>query len=245
MIKFDKLTSDEVAHITKRVISTVGLVVAVAVFTGVASMFDTAYASLQEQNAKLEELRDEEQALSESIKEKSQAISSMKLDDSIGVISKEELVVMLGECAQEAGVDIVGLNSADAEIEDAITKYNFVFEIKGTTADIATALAGIDTHRLHYAINEMSLRQDGDYLWLQRNFDEQITWWDLSNVTATGGLQSRVNITADDIIGDNVMTLYLDLDFIFVTNTGESAVTDGVDELTAEAPINEADTVEG
>lgn len=239
MVKFDKLSSDEISRIGRKIIGTVALAVVTTATAGIATLLNSTCADLQAKGEDLQMLVDEQHELEDSINEKTLTLSNIKIEDSIELPSREELVVILGDCAQEAGVSIIGLNSAAADVEDSITKYNFVFEIKGTTSQIANALAGIDAHKLHYAINEMSLRQEGDYLWLQRNFKEQITWWDLSNVTTAGGFQSRVNITADDIIGDEVMTLYLDLNFIFVNST-DTTVESIVDIETEESiPVAE------
>lgn len=223
MIRFDKMSSDDVASIVKKVIATAVLIAATIGVANAASWLGNNCKDLQEKNAQLESLYIEKQELEEGIAAKSTALSEIKLEDSTETLSREELVVVLGNCARNSGVSIVGLDSNSAEIDGAVTKYNFIFEIKGTTSQIASTLAGLDSRKLHYAINEMSLRQAGDYLWLQRNFNEQITWWDLSNVTTAGGFQTKVNITTEDIMGDDVMTLYLDLDFIFA-NANNSQV---------------------
>lgn len=224
MIKFDKLSSDEASSIAKKVVGTIILLAVTSAMASFSTWMNSDLRGLQEQEEQLNAVYEEKQRLTNSIADKTVTLSSIKLEDSGEIPSREELVVILGECAKESGVSIVGLDSNIADVDDSITKYNFVFELKGTTQQIAATLAGIDAHKLHYAIEEMSLRQNGDYLWLQRNFKEQITWWDLSNVTTAGGFQSRVNITADDIIGDDVMTLYLDLNFIFVNDNTDTSI---------------------
>ena len=83
--------------------------------------------------------------------------------------------------------------------------------------DVANVLKNIDAQNLHYAVNELSLRQEADYLWLQRNFDNDISWWDLSNLSTKGGTQTKNQITSKEIMSDNTMKFYLDLDFIVIS----------------------------
>ena len=226
MIKFDKLSSEETRRLGKKLIGCLSLIAILITVSGASHVLSTSRESLSISADKLESLSAEYNSLEAQIAEMTEELSTLKTAAAGSMISKEELVIMLGDCARNSGVSLIGLSSRDVTIEDSIAKYNFNFELKGTMSQIADTLANIDSHKLHYAINELSLRQEADYLWLQRNFEEQITWWDLSNVTTAGGFQSNAIITASDIIQDDTMTLYLDVDFIFVTDSEDTESED-------------------
>ena len=80
-------------------------------------------------------------------------------------------------------------------------------------------MSQIDQKDLHYAINELSLRQEADYIWLQRDFEDSINWWDTSNISLAGGTQTKNGLSSEEILEDEVMKFYIDLDFIVVTKS--------------------------
>lgn len=247
MIRFNKLDTNEMATIAKKIIATVILAGISVGLGGVAGVISSCSDQLIETNHHLEELLSAKQISMNNLADISKSLVDIKVDQTDSVWNGEELVVTLGDCARETGVSIVGLCDSDAIVDGAITKYNFKFEIKGTMQQIAETLSNVDARELHYSINEMSLRQEADYIWLQRNFDEQITWWDLSNITTAGGFQTKVNITTDDIISDSTMTLYLDVDFIFVTSELEPLNDEvaSMSETVASEPVSDIIHLEG
>ncbi len=221
MIKFDKLNKHDVPFVIKRVTYCAILLLAISIFSITLSLFSKKSSELGAQDQQLTKLISEKGNLEEEVSTLTTQLAQMKIQTEAEVISKEDLVVTLGNCAKAANVVFTGLSSRDVSTLDSITKYNFNFEVKGTAVQLANLLKNLDDEQLHYAVNELSFRQDGDYLWLQRNFSEQITWWDLSNIVISGGYPSQVGISSQDIMSDDTMSLYLDIDFIFVKASEE------------------------
>lgn len=225
MIRFNKLSTEDIHKLIREIVLCLLLFAFSIVVFSISHILSENYQTLSESEDKLNNLNAEYSQLTAEISRMDAELSELKNTADTQNFSREDLVVILGESAKNTGTSMVRLSSQDMNIADSIAKYNFKFELKGSMTQIAETLVSLDNQGLHYAINEMSLRQEADYLWLQRNFEEQIDWWDLSNVTTVGGLQSNAAITSNDIIQDNTMTLYLDVDFIFVINT-ESYLAD-------------------
>lgn len=221
MIKFDKLSRHDMPFLIRRVTYCIILLVIIGGLSISLSILSTKSIELNEQVEDLNQLIDDENDLNLEINEMTELLSQIKVLTESEVVSKEDLVVILGDCAKAANVVFTGLSSRDISTMNSVTKYNFNFEVKGTATQLADFLKRLDEKQLHYAVNELSFRQEGDYLWLQRNFDEQITWWDLSNIVISGGYQSQVGISSQDIMSDDTMSLYLDIDFIFVKASEE------------------------
>lgn len=216
MVKFEKLNIDSVAKIKKRVIA---VIIALAVSSGLYVGFNYLQgytASLADEHKQTLVRQSELETLSAHTADLHETLKGMSYEQST-LSSKEDIVIAIGECVKKAGCDITGLSSKTISSEKSITRYNFTFEVKGTMKDVANVLKNIDAQNLHYAVNELSLRQEADYLWLQRNFDNDISWWDLSNLSTKGGTQTKNQITSKEIMSDNTMKFYLDLDFIVIS----------------------------
>lgn len=226
MIKFDKLNKHDIPFVVKRITYCVILLLAIGLASIALGFTSRKSGQLGSERQHLQSLKAERADLEAEVVELTEQLAQMEIQAEAEVISKEDLVVTLGSCAEKADVVFTALSSRDVSTMDSITKYNFNFEIKGTAVQLAKLLEYLDDEQLHYAVNELSLRQNGDYLWLQRNFSEQITWWDISNIVISGGYPSQVGISSQDIMSDDIMSLYLDIDFIFVKASEEGTVSD-------------------
>lgn len=216
MIKFEKLSIDSMTRIKKRIVFLVVGISVTALINLAGSWLATSRDTLKEENLILHKKQNEIIALQTSADNYHETLKGMSYQQS-SIVSKEDLVIALGECAKSANCDITGLSSKTISEEKSITRYNFTFEVKGSMNEVAKVLKNIDAKNMHYAVNELSLRQEADYIWLQRDFQENVNWWDLSNVSTKSSSQAKNTITCDDIMSDTVMKFYLDLDFIVIS----------------------------
>lgn len=215
MIKFERMSLDSTAKLKKKFIA-LGVTLAVCGALGITNYIATEQtAGLAVQKKELSDLQVKTTSLNSQADVYRQTILASPLKAS-ELKNKEQLVIALGNCAEDAGCAITGLSSKTILSGDTITRYNFTFEVKGSLAKIAKVLSNIDKKDIHYAINELTLRQEADYLWLQRDIQDDITWWDISNISSAGGMQSRKDITAEEIMTDNSLKFYIDLDFIVI-----------------------------
>ena len=220
MIQFEKITNDSLALVKKRLISS-AIIIAIGAGLLAGGTFLQQYtASLAEQSAELHKTQSMISASRSAIEEYKSSLQDLSITTS-KIVGKEDLVIALGDCAKAAGCSITALSSKSSSEETMITRYSFDFEVKGSLNQIAQVLKQMDSKDIRYSINEISLRQEADYLWLQRDFEDQISWWDLSNVSTVGGSQESRKITAEDILTDEIMKFYLSLDFIVVKETPE------------------------
>lgn len=216
MIKFEKLSIDSMTRIKKRIILLLAGGTATALLSFGSIWLTSARDTMQDENNTLHSKQSEIVTLQSTVDNYHETLKGMSYQQS-AIISKEDLVIALGECAKEADCDITGLSSKTISEEKSITRYNLTFEVKGSMSSVAKVLKNIDAKNMHYAVNELSLRQEADYLWLQRDFQDNVNWWDLSNIATKGGSQAKNKVSSEDILSDTAMKFYLDLDFIVIS----------------------------
>lgn len=216
MIKFSKLAIDDLTSIKKWTIGCIGCVLCASAVSFGFEWIETDVANLESVCKELHSKQVEISTLKDSCTNLHNTLQNMAYEQST-ITSKEDIVITLGECAQKAGCAIVGMNSRMSHVDRSITRYNFTFEVKSDMAHIAKLLSQIDSKGLHYAINELSLRQSADYLWLQRDFEDSISWWDVSNISTGSGGQAKPQLSSEEIMSDNEMKFYFDLDFIIIS----------------------------
>lgn len=216
MIKFSKLAIDDLASIKKRTIGFFSCILCTAAISFGFEWIKTDAASLETVCKETQDKQLQIATLEGNCTDLHNTLQNMAYEQST-ITSKEDIVITLGECAQTAGCTLIGMNSKTAQADRSITRYNFTFEVKSDMTHIAKLLSQIDSKGLHYAINELSLRQSADYLWLQRDFEDSINWWDVSNISTGSGGQAKPQLSSEEIMSDNEMKFYFDLDFIIIS----------------------------
>lgn len=214
MLKFERLNIVTADKIRKQLTLGIILLVVFLVVLVVAVVFNSTSTALDTQSRKLLEAQTEIQVVTDENAEYASQILDLPIEQS-KLTTKEQLVICLGNCAKDAECEITALSNNASEEGQAVTKYNFTFEIKGTLAHLAQTLNNLDTKGVCYCVNSLSLRQEADYLWLQRDISDDITWWDLSNFIS-GGEQVKTALTSEEILADTAMRFYVNLDFIVI-----------------------------
>ena len=212
MLKFERLNIVTANKIRVQLIVDIVVTIVFCVFFLVFLVFKNQADMISSSEQKILELTAEMKTLDASRNAYSSKIEKLAVEPS-EYITKEQLVICIGSCAKSAGCAITNLSSKEVTEGQAVSKFNFEFELKGPLSRISKMLSNLDASNVQYSINTMSLRQSADYIWLQRDITDSITWWDLSNY-ASGGEQIKGSLTSEEILADTEMEFYVNLDFI-------------------------------
>ena len=106
-------------------------------------------------------------------------ISEIKIVDSAKTLTKEEFLVFLSDAASKSNAEIIKFNDLGIENENGVWKTTFDFQIRGTFKNINAVCERIDITGIRYSIGSMSLRQNEQYPYLERNFDSfsNLEWY--------------------------------------------------------------------
>lgn len=216
MLKFEHLNIATAIKVRRASIVTVILAVLFVVTFLAAIIICNGYKSLVDCEHKLIETQSATQELDTQLGYLTQKIAEADVKQS-SVTNMEQLIIALGDCARTSGCAITSFSSNEAVKGSTVDKYDFTFEVQGTLSQIAKALSSLDDKGICYSVKGLSLRQVADYLWLQRDITDNITWWDLSD-RISGGEATRTVISSEEILADRSRRFYINLEFIIVNN---------------------------
>lgn len=216
MLKFERLNIVTASKLRKRLILGLAVMLMFSISIVALCIISSQSENLNRDHRKLLELQSESNSLLATIQDYTNQTEALSVEKS-PLTTKEQFIVCIGECAKQSGCAITALSCNEPTEGEAITKFNFTFEIKGDLSQISQVMSSLDAKGLCYSVNTISLRQEADYIWLQRDITDNITWWDLSNY-ASGGEASRSALSTEAILADTSMRLYINLDFIVINN---------------------------
>lgn len=216
MLKFERLNIVTANKLRKRLILGFALMLLFCISVVALCIISSHSENLNKDHRKLLELQAESNSLLSTIQDYNAKTAALSVEKS-PLTTKEQFILCIGECAKQSSCAITALSCNEPTEGEAITKFNFTFEIKGNLSQISQVMGSLDSKGLCYSVNTISLRQEADYIWLQRDITDSITWWDLSNY-ASGGEASRSALSAEEILADTSMRLYCNLDFIVINN---------------------------
>lgn len=127
----------------------------------------------------LEPLFKETERLKEAEKEAMESVNNIKKLSGGLTATKEEFLVFLGESAEVNNVTVSGFNELGTKVKDGIYRTSFDFELKGNSVDINKVLEDINNIGIKCSFGSVSYRQNEDYDYLKRFFDDltELPWF--------------------------------------------------------------------
>lgn len=124
-----------------------------------------------EQKNTLSTLQSEVKTLSTQIKQKESFLQDKGILTS-KMVTKDSFISFLGKSCELANVQILRMESGSSLSTGSVKSVNFKFELSGSTSNIKSIIQSIDSMGTIYSIRTLSLRKDGKYKWLSRDFDD-------------------------------------------------------------------------
>ena len=97
--------------------------------------------------------------------------NGIKSDDGSPTATNEEFLVFLGESTAKNNVQVTGFNDLGMTEEDGVYTATFDFELRGLAYNINNVLSEIDNLGIRTSYGSVSFRQNEDYEYLKRYFD--------------------------------------------------------------------------
>lgn len=175
-VSFSKLlpiTLSRLKQIGVYFVSSIGILIVLLVAKGFVNdkleakykLEDDIQKAKTEYNSKLSTLRQKERELTSM-----ESLTSKLID-------KDTFVTFIGKVADAADVTIMSLESGGSKSTSSVTSVNFRFELKGELKNVNKVVEAIDSLETTYNIRKMSMRKNGEYLWLDRATDKVSSSW--------------------------------------------------------------------
>jgi len=108
------------------------------------------------------------------------SIETIKTSDVGKTMTNEEFLVFIGDSTSKNNVNVTGFNNLGLTTENGIYKMIIDMELKGNSADINKVLTDIDNMGIKYSVGSLSFRQDEQYDYLKRFYDDltDLPWYE-------------------------------------------------------------------
>lgn len=127
----------------------------------------------------IEPLLDAEKELKSNIKAAEKKHNIIKTEEADKTATSEEFLVYLGNCAEKNNVKVIGFSDLGTVFEKGLYKSYYDVEMSGMPFDVNRAIKELDTMGIKYSVGSLSFRQDKEYDYLKRFFDDLtgLSWY--------------------------------------------------------------------